>query len=85
MAAHGDGWMPHSVRNPARVRPQLDRLAELPGDVPVIVAGASSNLELIAAYAEAGADRVALSLPTQPEAETLRTLDALAALISGCR
>jgi len=85
VAAHGDGWMPHSVRNPARVRPQLNRLAELAGDVPVIVAGASPNSELIAAYAEAGADRVALSLPTQPEAETLRTLDAFAALISDCR
>jgi alkanesulfonate monooxygenase SsuD/methylene tetrahydromethanopterin reductase-like flavin-dependent oxidoreductase (luciferase family) len=85
VAAHGDGWMPHSVRNPARVRPQLNRLAELAGDVPVIVAGASPNPELIAAYAEAGADQVALSLPTQPEAETLRTLDAFTALISDCR
>ncbi len=43
------------MRNPARVRPQLNRLAELAGDVPVIVAGASPNSELIAAYAEAGA------------------------------
>ena len=50
-----------------------------------MVAGASPNSELIAAYAEAGADQVALSLPTQPEAETLRTLDAFAALISDCR
>ena len=38
VAAHGDGWMPHSVRNPARVWPQLNRLAEVVGDVPVIVA-----------------------------------------------
>ena len=63
----------------------MNRLAELAGDVPVIVAGASPNSELIATYAEAGADRVALSLPTQPEAETLRTLDAFAALIRDCR
>jgi len=84
VAAHGAGWMPHSVRNPARVGPQLNRLAQA-GDVPVIVAGASPGSELIAAYAEAGADRVALSLPTQPEAETLRTLDAFAALVSDYR
>ena len=85
VAAHGDGWMPHSVGNPARVGRQLDRLAEAAGDVPMIVAGVSPSSELIAAYAEAGADRVALSLPTQPEAETLRTLDAFAALISDYR
>jgi probable F420-dependent oxidoreductase len=84
VAAHGDGWMPHAVRNPARVGPQFSRLAEV-GDVPVIVSGASPGPELIAAYAEAGADCVALSLPTQPEAQTLRTLDGFAALVSGYR
>jgi hypothetical protein len=41
--------------------------------------------ELIAAYAEAGADHVTLALPTQPEAETLRTLDGFAALVSDYR
>ena len=81
VAAHGDGWMPHSVDHPAQVRPQLDQLAEVAGDVPVIVASVSPRPELIAACAEAGADRVVLSLPTEPEAETLRTLDAFAALV----
>ncbi|WP_204060241.1 LLM class F420-dependent oxidoreductase [Microbispora corallina] len=85
VAAHGDGWMPHAVGHPARVRPQLDRLAEVAGDVPVIVASVPPDPELVAAYAEAGAGRVALSLPTQPEAETLRTLDAFAALVGDCR
>jgi len=86
VAAHGDGWMPHPVGHPAQVRPQLNRLAEVAGDVPVIVLqNASPRSELIAAYAEAGADRVALSLPTRPEAETLRTLDAFAALASDYR
>jgi probable F420-dependent oxidoreductase len=85
VAAHGDGWMPHSMRNPARVRPQLGRLAEVAGDVPVIVAGASPIPELIAAYAEAGAGHLALALPTRPEAETLPTLDAFAALVSDYR
>jgi probable F420-dependent oxidoreductase len=85
VAAHGDGWMPHSVRNPARVGLLLNRLAEAAGDVPVIVAGASPSSELIAAYAEAGAEHVALSLPTRPEAETLRMLDAFTALVSDYR
>jgi alkanesulfonate monooxygenase SsuD/methylene tetrahydromethanopterin reductase-like flavin-dependent oxidoreductase (luciferase family) len=85
VAAHGDGWMPHSMRNPARVRPQLSRLAEVAGDVPVIVAGASPFPELIAAYAEAGAGHLALALPTRPEAETLPMLDAFAALVSDYR
>ena len=68
-----------------RVRSQLSRLAEVAGDVPVMVASVAPRPELIAAYAEAGVERVALSLPTQPEAETLRTLDAFAALVSDYR
>ncbi|WP_055587405.1 LLM class F420-dependent oxidoreductase [Peterkaempfera griseoplana] len=85
VVSYGDGWMPHSVGHPARVRSQLNRLAEVAGDVPVIVASVSPRPELIAAYAEAGADRVALSLPTRPETETLRILDMLAALVSDYR
>jgi probable F420-dependent oxidoreductase len=85
VAAHGDGWMPHSVRNPARVGLLFERLAEAAGNVPAIVAGAVPDPELLAAYAKAGADHVTLSLPTQPEAETLRTLDAFAALVGDYR
>ncbi|MFC5204839.1 LLM class F420-dependent oxidoreductase [Streptomyces kaempferi] len=81
VAAHGDGWMPHSVGHPARVQSQLSRLTEVAGDVPVMVASVAPRPELIAAYAEAGVERVALSLPTQPEAETLRLLDMFAALV----
>jgi probable F420-dependent oxidoreductase len=82
VAAHGDGWTPHSVDHPARARPQLNRSAEVAGDVPVIVASVSPSSEFIAAYAEAGADRVALSPPTEPEAETFA---AFAALVSDYR
>jgi probable F420-dependent oxidoreductase len=85
VAAHGDGWMPHSVRNPARVGLLFERLAEAAGTAPAIVAGAAPDPELLAAYAKAGADHVTLSLPTQPEAETLRTLDAFAALVGDYR
>jgi probable F420-dependent oxidoreductase len=85
VAAYGDGWMPHAVGRPEDVRPQLNRLAEAAADVPVIVASVPPEPELIAAYAEAGADRVALSLPTQSEDETLHTLDAFAALVNDYR
>lgn len=85
VAAHGDGWMPHSVGNPARVQSQLNRVTEVAGDVPVTVASVAPRPELIAAYAEAGVDRVALSLPTRPEAETLRMLDLFAALVGDYR
>ena len=84
-AAHGDGWMPHAVGHPDEVGPQLNRLAEVAGDLPVTVASVPPRPELIAAYAEAGAERVALALPTQPEAETLRTLDTFAALAADHR
>ncbi|GII34875.1 LLM class F420-dependent oxidoreductase [Planotetraspora mira] len=85
VAAHGDGWMPHSVDHPAQARTQLNQLAEVVGDVPVIVASVPPSPELVAAYAEAGADGVALSLPTEPEAETLRLLDAFAAFVGEYR
>jgi probable F420-dependent oxidoreductase len=81
VATHGDGWMPHSVDDPAQARPQLDRLAEVAADVPVIVASVPPVSEIVAAYADAGADRVALTLPTEPEAETLRLLDEFAAFV----
>jgi probable F420-dependent oxidoreductase len=80
VAAHGDGWMPHSVSDPAHARPQLDRLAAAVGRVPVIVASVSPAPELIDAYAEAGADHVTLSLPMRTEDETLRILDGFAEL-----
>lgn len=78
VAAHGNGWMPHSAGHPSQVRSQLNRVAEAVGDVPVIVMSVSPRPEIISAYAEAGADGVALALPTQPEAETLRMLDMFA-------
>lgn len=85
VAAYGDGWMPHSVGHPEQVRPQLSRLAEVAGDVPVIVQSVAPAPEIIAAYAEAGAGHVAIGLPTRPEAETLHLLDALAALVGDYR
>jgi probable F420-dependent oxidoreductase len=85
VAAHGDGWMPHAVHRPDRVRVQLERLAEAAGDVPVIVSGVAPDPELLAAYAGAGISHLALTLPTLPEDDTLRALDALARLADECR
>lgn len=31
---HGDGWMPHSVHHPDRVRPQMERLADAAEHLP---------------------------------------------------
>ena len=81
-AAHGDGWMPHSVSHPTGVQPQLERLAEVAGSLPVVVASVAPRRELLAAYADAGAEHVTLALPTRPEAETLRMLDALVTLVT---
>jgi probable F420-dependent oxidoreductase len=77
--AHGDGWLPNAVREPAQVRRQLDLLGEHGGDgVPVTATSASdSRLDVLDAYADAGVERVTLSLPTAPEPDTLRILDNL--------
>jgi probable F420-dependent oxidoreductase len=71
----GDGWLPHAVRDPGQVKAQL---AARPAGVPVTVTSASPDEELLAAYAEAGADRVTLALPVEPEVRTMRRLDELA-------
>jgi probable F420-dependent oxidoreductase len=71
----GDGWLPHAVRDPGQVKAQL---AARPAGVPVTVTSASPAEELLAAYAEAGADRVTLALPVEPEVRTMRRLDELA-------
>ncbi|WP_225732711.1 LLM class flavin-dependent oxidoreductase, partial [Nocardia sp. JCM 34519] len=73
---HGVGWLPIAVADPAEVPAQL---APLEGrDLPITVLGAAPVPALLDAYAEAGAERVTLVLPGQPESETLRTLDKFA-------
>jgi hypothetical protein len=77
--------MPHAVHRPDRVQNQMSRLADIAGDVPVIVSGATPDPELLAAYAEAGLGHLALTLPTQPRTGTLRMLDAFASLVADHR
>ncbi|MBF6172028.1 LLM class F420-dependent oxidoreductase [Nocardia blacklockiae] len=75
---HGVGWIPNGVSDPAAVRAQL---APLDGhDLPIAVTPAPPDPAVLDAYAEAGVQRVTLSLPTVPESETLRILDDFAEL-----
>ncbi|MFD2418864.1 LLM class F420-dependent oxidoreductase [Amycolatopsis pigmentata] len=77
VAAHGDGWLP--IAGPGQLRRARERFAELGReDVPFTAFGVGDDPRLIEGYAEAGAERVALLLPTLPEAETLTRLDQLA-------
>jgi hypothetical protein len=46
--------------------------------VPFTVFGAGTDDDQLAGFAEAGVEEVTLSLETLPEADTLRSLDALA-------
>lgn len=71
----GDGWLPHAVRDPRKVK---DLLGIAPAGVPVTVTAVPPDEELFAAYAEAGAERVTLTLPVEPEPQTLRRLDEFA-------
>lgn len=50
-----------------------------------MVYAGGSDRESLDTYAELGVDRVLLYLPTQPEDETLRTLDELAEAVSAHR
>jgi hypothetical protein len=51
--------------------------------VPFTIFGASNDPAKVAAYAEAGVERVTFILETLPEAETLAALDELAVTAAG--
>lgn len=77
---HGVGWVPNGVATAGEVPAQL---AALDGhDLPIAITPVAPDPAILDAYAEAGVTRVTLSLPTVPEAETLRTLDEYAKLAS---
>ncbi|GHF82734.1 putative F420-dependent oxidoreductase [Amycolatopsis bartoniae] len=75
----GDGWLPNAVRDPAQVPAQLALVADT--GLPVTATSAPPDERLLAAYAEAGAERVTFSVAPAPEADTLRRLDELAPLL----
>ncbi|MEV6767794.1 LLM class F420-dependent oxidoreductase [Nocardia sp. NPDC051030] len=73
---HGAGWIPAAVSDPADIPAQLARLDG--HDLPVTVAFAPADPALLDAYAEAGVERLLISLPTLPEAEAEQALDDIA-------
>ncbi|MFD4254899.1 LLM class F420-dependent oxidoreductase [Amycolatopsis thermoflava] len=71
------GWLPNALRDPEAAAAQVAQA----GSVPVTATSAPPDPALLDAYAEAGAERVTLGLPAASEGDTLRRLDALAALV----
>ncbi|QWF77484.1 LLM class F420-dependent oxidoreductase [Amycolatopsis sp. CA-230715] len=86
LAEHADAWLPIGTTKPEDVTRVRSWLAEQGREnVPVTIFGAAADKATIDGYAEAGVDRVTFLLPTAPEAETLTTLDELAALADAHR
>ncbi|MFJ9965378.1 LLM class F420-dependent oxidoreductase [Streptomyces avermitilis] len=85
VAEYGAAWMPSGVP-PRELGAQIERMRKTAGDRPaVVVYAAQYDRESLDTYAELGVERVLLYLPTQPEDETLRTLDDLAEAVSAYR
>ncbi|MCY3543773.1 MAG: LLM class F420-dependent oxidoreductase [Chloroflexi bacterium] len=80
----GDGWMPNRVtpEQVAQGRATISELAEAEGRDPlsisVSVYGQPADRDLIAQLQEAGADRVMVRLPTEPEDECIASLEGIA-------
>ncbi|MFF5259151.1 LLM class F420-dependent oxidoreductase [Actinomadura viridis] len=80
--AVGDGWMPIYGRGTEDLAGQIAELRGRAGHrVPVTVFAVPPKAEVIAELDEAGVDQILFTLKTEPEAETLRTLDSLAGLL----
>jgi probable F420-dependent oxidoreductase len=81
LATYGDAWLPRSHTKPQEIRRVRDWLVEQGREgVPFTVFGAKADEGLLAGFAEAGVDEVTLNLETLREADTLRSLDELAAV-----
>ncbi|HVW42352.1 MAG TPA: LLM class F420-dependent oxidoreductase [Amycolatopsis sp.] len=83
LVKYGDGWLPRGQTTAEELRATRTRLAEHGRtDVPFTIFAGSRSPERLEGYAEGGADRVTLLLPTLPEAETLTWLDDAADLVA---
>ncbi|GAA5148500.1 LLM class F420-dependent oxidoreductase [Pseudonocardia eucalypti] len=81
LVRYGDGWLPRARTAPAEVRRVLSWLAEQGrGPIPATLCGAPTDPDQLAAFVDAGVDRVTFTLRTAPEPDTLRDLDELATL-----
>jgi probable F420-dependent oxidoreductase len=86
LATYGDAWLPRSHTPPQEIRRVREWLVEQGREgVPFTVFGSGTDEGRLAGFAEAGVDEVTLSLETLPEADTLRSLDALAAVAARSR
>lgn len=78
----GDGWMPIYGRGTEELAAQIAELRERAGRrVPVTVFASPPQREAVAELEAAGVDEVLFNLKTEPEDDTLRTLDRLAELL----
>ena len=81
LATYGDAWLPRAHTPPEQIRQVREWLIEQGRhDVPFTVFAADTDEGTLRGYAEAGVDEITLTLDTLPEADTLRSLDALAAV-----
>ena len=86
LATSGDGWLPRGRTPPAEITRVRDGLAaQGRDDVPIVVFSADTDEQRLAGFAEAAVDEVTLTLETLPEDDTLRALDALAAVAAAHR
>ncbi|AXK33912.1 LLM class F420-dependent oxidoreductase [Streptomyces armeniacus] len=78
---YGDGWLPRARTDLAELRRLSAWLADQrEGGVPATLCSVPMDAGKLAEYVELGVERVSFTLPTVPEADTLRQLDQLAAL-----
>jgi probable F420-dependent oxidoreductase len=80
----GDGWLPQAATSVAELRRVHQWLSDHGrDDVPTTIWGARRDEAMLTGYADADVDEVLFLLSTQPESETLRDLDELAAFVAG--
>ena len=86
-AAYGDGWIPLASRG-SNVTDHLSEFRQMvaangrdPDTVPISLFQASADLDLLKRYRDMGADRVVVSLDSEPTEKILPMLDRWAALI----
>ncbi|MEU1945392.1 MULTISPECIES: LLM class F420-dependent oxidoreductase [unclassified Streptomyces] len=73
----GDAWLANSG-SPEELGPQIERMREVAGrEVPVTMYAMPEDAKAIEGYQRVGVERVLFYLPTMPEAETLKRLDAM--------
>jgi probable F420-dependent oxidoreductase len=84
LARYGNVWMPRAKTPVDELRRVASWFADQGrADISTTLCGAAPDAATVTAYAEAGVDRVTFDLPPEPEAETLRQLDKLAAHVEG--